>query len=53
MAAKKLTTGRLIQILVVMSILITAFIWKTMNYYSDDNVKQCFLTRSKYAIVID
>ncbi|PMN88235.1 hypothetical protein [Enterovibrio norvegicus] len=41
MAAEKLTTGRLVQILVVMSVLITAFIWRTMNYSSNETALIC------------
>ncbi|MGF1767404.1 hypothetical protein L4D06_08455 [Enterovibrio makurazakiensis] len=41
MAAEKLTTGRLIQILVVMAALIAAFIWRTFDYSDSTNVFQC------------
>nr|WP_036832088.1 hypothetical protein [Photobacterium sanctipauli] len=32
MAAEKLTKGRLIQILILMAVLITAFVWRTVTY---------------------
>ncbi|WP_028025560.1 hypothetical protein [Enterovibrio calviensis] len=41
MAAEKLTTGRLIQILVVMAVLIAAFTWRTFDYSDPTNVFQC------------
>lgn len=50
MAAEKLTRGRLIQILVLMTVLITAFIWRTVTYSQLDqggevalNAKKCLL----------
>ncbi|KPA51134.1 hypothetical protein VT25_19995 [Photobacterium leiognathi subsp. mandapamensis] len=50
MAAEKLTRGRLIQILVLMTVLISAFIWRTVTYTSTDqeekvdgDVKTCSL----------
>ena len=42
MAAEKLTRGRLIQIIVLMTILISAFIWRTVTYTSpegEDGIK--------------
>ncbi|WP_305815436.1 hypothetical protein [Photobacterium leiognathi] len=50
MAAEKLTRGRLIQILVLMTVLVSAFIWRTVTYNSpeqevkvEDNAKTCSL----------
>ncbi|MGR4990366.1 hypothetical protein ACPV3U_12400 [Vibrio rotiferianus] len=34
MAAQKLTKARLAQILIMLSVLITAFVWRTFNYES-------------------
>ncbi len=39
MAAQKLTKGRLIQIIILMIILITAFIWRTVTYQAKPIVK--------------
>ncbi|WP_407333102.1 hypothetical protein [Enterovibrio sp. 27052020O] len=41
MAAEKLTTARLIQILVVMTVLIAAFVWRTLDYSVPKNIFQC------------
>ncbi|OEE82257.1 hypothetical protein A1OQ_04240 [Enterovibrio norvegicus FF-162] len=41
MAAEKLTTARLIQILVVMAVLIAAFVWRTIDYSSSKNTLTC------------
>ncbi|ENM5816371.1 hypothetical protein V4D05_16580 [Vibrio mimicus] len=38
MAAGKLTKGRLVQILITLSVLIGAFIWRTFTYESDSVV---------------
>ncbi|OBU29227.1 hypothetical protein C0Z01_09545 [Photobacterium kishitanii] len=39
MAAQKLTRGRLIQIIVLMIILITAFVWRTVTYQAQPITK--------------
>ncbi|CZF79405.1 hypothetical protein [Grimontia marina] len=41
MAAEKLTTGRLVQILVVMAVLITAFIWRTLEHNEPATMVKC------------
>ncbi len=43
MAAEKLTTARLVQILVVLTLLIAAFTWRTFNYSNSQNKDQCSL----------
>ncbi|MBE1274426.1 hypothetical protein [Enterovibrio baiacu] len=53
MAAEKLTTGRLVQILVVMSVLITAFIWRTMNYSSNETVLICQMSAGACSVSVD
>ncbi|PSU34681.1 hypothetical protein C9I99_06180 [Photobacterium lutimaris] len=51
MAAEKLTKGRLFQILFLMTILITAFVWRTVTYDKIDgeeiNAETCNLTAEK------
>lgn len=51
MAAEKLTKGRFIQILFLMAVLITAFVWRTVTYEStsstDTNKITCELTADK------
>ncbi|HIF9071714.1 TPA: hypothetical protein ACX6NS_000205 [Photobacterium damselae] len=48
MAAEKLTKGRLIQILVLMTVLIAAFTWRTVSYETHEQkselAKECDLT---------
>lgn len=39
MAAQKLTRGRLIQIIVLMIVLITAFVWRTVTYQAQPTAK--------------
>ncbi|CZF78886.1 hypothetical protein GCE9029_01114 [Grimontia celer] len=41
MAAEKLTTGRLVQILVVMTVLIAAFIWRTLEHSESTSLQKC------------
>ena len=60
MAAEKLTRGRLIQIIVLMTILITAFIWRTVTYTSPegeddikDGVKICQLDTTDCQYLLD
>lgn len=53
MAAEKLTTGRLVQILVVMAVLITAFIWRTVDYSKSANVPQCILGEHSCAVEVN
>ena len=53
MAAEKLTTGRLVQILVVMSVLITAFIWRTMNYSSNGTALICQISVGACSVSVD
>ncbi|MCD9537668.1 hypothetical protein [Photobacterium carnosum] len=40
MAAQKLTRGRLIQIIILMIILISAFVWRTVTYKSKTTVQR-------------
>ncbi|KAE8178417.1 hypothetical protein [Photobacterium carnosum] len=40
MAAQKLTRGRLIQIIILMIILISAFVWRTVTYKSNTTVQR-------------
>ncbi|MGF1724905.1 hypothetical protein [Photobacterium nomapromontoriensis] len=51
MAAEKLTKGRLIQILFIMAVLITAFTWRTITYEEmqsiNNNKITCELTADK------
>ncbi|PSU82487.1 hypothetical protein [Photobacterium phosphoreum] len=39
MAAQKLTKGRLIQIIILMIVLITAFVWRTVTYEAQPTIK--------------
>ncbi|NRF31558.1 hypothetical protein [Vibrio coralliilyticus] len=39
MAAEKLTRGRFAQIIIMLTLLITAFIWRTMAYKEQGNVE--------------
>ena len=39
MAAQKLTKGRLIQIIILMVVLITAFVWRTVTYKAQSVIK--------------
>ncbi|MFD2176630.1 hypothetical protein [Veronia pacifica] len=43
MAAEKLTRARLLQILFMMSLLITAFFWRTFNHDTSISAKTCVL----------
>lgn len=38
MAAQKLTKGRLVQIIIMLSLLIVAFTWRTINYKDEKNI---------------
>ena len=42
MAAQKLTTGRLAQIILMLTILVVAFIWRTINFSNPEAIS-CFL----------
>lgn len=53
MAAEKLTTGRLVQILVVMAMLITAFIWRTLEYSEDQTKRECRLNAGECRVVVN
>ncbi|MCG3863453.1 MULTISPECIES: hypothetical protein [unclassified Photobacterium] len=60
MAAEKLTRGRLIQIVVLMTILISAFIWRTVTYTNSEDeisvenrVKTCQLDTENCQYLID
>ncbi|PSV44650.1 hypothetical protein [Photobacterium sp. GB-36] len=60
MAAEKLTRGRLIQIIVLMTILISAFFWRTVTYTSPegedslkDGVKICQLDTTNCQYLLD
>lgn len=52
MAAEKLTTGRLIQILVVMTVLITAFIWRTLEHSDEKNKQECLLVAGSCSVTV-
>lgn len=43
MAAEKLTRGRLIQILIMMALLITAFTWRTVEFFQKNPMQSCEL----------
>jgi hypothetical protein len=55
MAAEKLTKSRLIQIIVLMAVLITAFVWRTVTYEEVQSVEQkaihCVISEGKCLIV--
>lgn len=57
MAAQKLTRGRLIQIIVLMIVLITAFIWRTVTYQkppvTTNQAKVCNLNTGNCTFTID
>ncbi|EAR53265.1 hypothetical protein SKA34_13965 [Photobacterium sp. SKA34] len=60
MAAEKLTRGRLIQIIVLMTILISAFVWRTVTYTSSESddgtnngVKICHLDTTNCQYLLD
>lgn len=48
MAAEKLTKARLVQILILMAVLITAFVWRTVTYDEkasvDESTTECRIT---------
>ncbi|OLQ70021.1 hypothetical protein BIT28_10800 [Photobacterium proteolyticum] len=54
MAAEKLTKARLIQILILMAVLITAFVWRTVTYEEntsiDDSATNCLITAEYCAV---
>ncbi|MBV7296774.1 hypothetical protein [Enterovibrio paralichthyis] len=52
MAAEKLTTARLVQILVVLILLIAAFTWRTFNYSNTQNKDQCSLNSGACSVGI-
>ncbi|MCQ1059866.1 hypothetical protein LRP52_30215 [Photobacterium sp. ZSDE20] len=51
MAAEKLTKGRFIQIIFLMTVLVTAFVWRTVTYDESEggsiNAETCELTAEK------
>jgi hypothetical protein len=55
MAAEKLTKSRLIQIIVLMAVLISAFVWRTVTYEEVQSVEQkaihCVINEGKCLIV--
>ncbi|MGF1887466.1 hypothetical protein L4D13_15165 [Photobacterium profundum] len=55
MAAEKLTKSRLIQIIVLMAVLISAFVWRTVTYEEVQSVEQkaihCTISEGKCLIV--
>jgi len=55
MAAEKLTKSRLIQIIVLMAVLISAFVWRTVTYEEVQSVEQkaihCVISEGKCLIV--
>ena len=61
MAAQKLTRGRLIQIIILIIILISAFVWRTVTYKSKATVQRsvcnlntgnCFFNINKKKIIV-
>ncbi|KAB0286957.1 hypothetical protein F2P58_20200 [Vibrio fortis] len=55
MAAQKLTKGRLVQIIVMLSILLAAFTWRTVTYENNETVDcilstPCEITIDKYNV---
>lgn len=53
MAAEKLTTGRLVQILVVMTVLVTAFIWRTVDYSNTQETLKCSVVAGSCSVSIN
>ncbi|MDD1780720.1 hypothetical protein LRP49_05830 [Enterovibrio sp. ZSDZ35] len=53
MAAEKLTTARLVQILVVLSILIGAFVWRTIEYSPQTNKLACELVAQTCSVSVN
>ncbi|MGF1873135.1 hypothetical protein [Photobacterium indicum] len=55
MAAEKLTKSRLIQIIVLMAVLISAFVWRTVTYEEGQSAEQktthCVISEEKCLIV--
>ncbi len=41
MAAEKLTSARLIQIIIMMTLLVTAFVWRTLDYQDAEDQGVC------------
>ncbi|KXF80590.1 hypothetical protein [Enterovibrio coralii] len=52
MAAEKLTTARLVQILVVLAVLITAFTWRTLDYSPESKELSCVLKDQSCSVSI-
>ena len=57
MAAQKLTKGRLVQIIVMLSILLAAFTWRTVTYTNNETVncilaEPCVITIDKYNVIV-
>ncbi|WP_434762835.1 hypothetical protein [Vibrio fortis] len=57
MAAQKLTKGRLVQIIVMLSILVAAFTWRTVTYENNETVDcilsaPCEITIDKYNVSV-
>ncbi|MFA0077865.1 hypothetical protein AB4427_06885 [Vibrio artabrorum] len=57
MAAQKLTKARLVQIIIMLAVLITAFIWRTINHESNETIKcivskPCEIGTDKHSILI-
>ncbi|USH04014.1 hypothetical protein K6Q96_08515 [Grimontia kaedaensis] len=52
MAAEKLTTGRLVQILVVMTVLIAAFIWRTLEYSESTTLPKCSVVAGSCSVLL-
>ncbi len=53
MAAQKLTRARLVQIIVMMILLITAFIWRTLEYKPSNNAELCDFKKNICELLID
>ncbi|MDK9735801.1 hypothetical protein KI655_00685 [Vibrio sp. D404a] len=57
MAAQKLTKDRLVQIIVMLSILLAAFTWRTVTYTDNETVdcilsNPCEITIDKYNVMV-
>ncbi len=53
MAAQKLTQARLVQIMFMMALLISAFIWRTVEYKQTSNVEPCDFRMNICTLAID
>ena len=51
MAAEKLTPGRFAQIIIMLTLLVAAFTWRTLDYDKQDQL-ECNLTQSVRLILM-